>query len=269
MSITCDEFKDSAAAFVMGILDEAEQKACADHLVSAPRHDGCLVTLVEARQISAELAASLPAREPGRGVWRAIEARLDAPAADRAARLRSLRELAAWFVAAAVLGLYLYGGRVDTQRKAIAEEARGGTRNVPAEVRNAIALLGDKDSRVYAFRLAAAPAAGGAERAEQQAAAAILPARASLIVSERQRQAVLVGEHLMARPGKRLVLWVEQSPGRLDVLDTLRIDEPGTAIGDLGARLFAPAWPARLLVSMDDPDAGTPGEVLLTAELTR
>lgn len=264
--MTCDEFKDSAAAFVMGILEEGERKACADHLLSATRHQGCLAALAEARQISAELAAALPARQPARGVWRAIEARLDAPGLDRAARLRTLRELAAWFVAAAVLGLYLYGGRVETQRKAMADEGRRTKDTVSAEVRNAIALLGDKDSRVYAFH----PAAPGAGRpAAAASGGAARPARASVIVSEAQGQAVVVGDHLTPAPGKHLGLWMEKAPGRVAALGTLHVEEPGTAIGDLDPRLFAPEWPARLLVSMDDPDAGAPGDVLMTADLTR
>jgi anti-sigma-K factor RskA len=116
-SMTCDEFKEMAPAYVLIALDEEERSACADHLATGS-HRGCREAVASAEMVAAQLGAALIPVRPSPQVWRAIAARLPVDRgaenlSDESARKRGLYHLCGWLVAAALVGVYLYNAPLD------------------------------------------------------------------------------------------------------------------------------------------------------------
>ncbi len=115
--MTCDEFKERAAAYALVALDEGERSACARHLASPFPHLGCREAVAEAEVVAAQLGAALGSDRPAPHVWRGLAARLQeargAGGHDEVDRRRSLYHLCGWLVAAALVGLYLYNAPLD------------------------------------------------------------------------------------------------------------------------------------------------------------
>jgi hypothetical protein len=128
--MTCDEFKELAAAYALVALDEQERSACAHHLATGAPHRGCREALAAAELVAARLGAALIPQRPSPQVWRSIAARLHdergaAPLADDVARRRGLYHLCGWLVAAALVGVYLYNAPID--RRTLQTAARPGS----------------------------------------------------------------------------------------------------------------------------------------------
>lgn len=116
--LSCEEFKERAAAYALGALEPAERTASAQHLANGGLHRGCREALAEAELVAARLGAALVSHRPAPHVWQAIASRLGPhPATDDAARRRSLYHLCGWLVAAALMGLYLYNVPLDLRRR--------------------------------------------------------------------------------------------------------------------------------------------------------
>jgi anti-sigma-K factor RskA len=243
--MTCEEFLEQAPAYALSILEQDERNACARHLGEVGPHRGCTGAVEEARQTAAALSGALPGRRPSPQLWGAIEARLtgDLPR-DRRARRRVWRELAGWFVAAAVIGLYLYGPPLDTRRGAVAVEG------APAIIRSAMALMTLPGSRLLAF-------SPWRENA----------GRATLIMSAGEQRAMVLCDRTPPAAARRLRLWSARGQGRPVPLALLSLSNEGVASVALGKELFEPGLPDRLLISADGPDAKSPTEILLSAEL--
>jgi anti-sigma-K factor RskA len=242
--MTCEDFVEQSAAYVLGILDPAERAACLQHLEGAGPHRGCTAAVAEAQAVAASLAQALPHHRPSRQVWRAIEARLGELPREPRARRRLWRELAGWFVAAAVIGVYLYSVPLDTRRRAVAVEA------APSMVRESMTLMTAPGTRVLVFR---------ARRADA--------GRASLIMSASEGRAVVLCDHVPPESARRLRLWAIRGDAAPMALGPLALSEEGVAWAQLGPAFFGPSAPDRLLISADDPSALIPTEVLLSAEL--
>ena len=82
--MTCEHFTEMAPAYALAVLDEGERTACTRHLARSGPHRGCRLAVTEARQVTAQLSAAVPARPPSPGLWRAIEAQPTWAAADGA-----------------------------------------------------------------------------------------------------------------------------------------------------------------------------------------
>ena len=116
--MTCDEFKEMAAAYALVALDEQERSACAHHLATGFPHRGCREAVAAAELVAAQLGATLIPQRPSPQVWRAIAARLHEDRGGAAiqaedARRRGLYHLCGWLVAAALVGVYLYNAPLD------------------------------------------------------------------------------------------------------------------------------------------------------------
>lgn len=250
--MTCAEFEEMAGALVLGTLDEEERRECLAHLRSGVRHVRCAEALEEARAISAHLAAALPARQPPPEIWNAIEARINRSARDRAARLRAWRELAAWSIAAAVLGLYLHAGYFESRRPAIANEHDPGTTGT-ADVRAAIGLLSEPGTNIYPFR----PTAGVATQ----------PAgRGGLLVTPKRVVSALAVD-VTAEDGKEVRLWVQRAGKPWSAAGSLHMDTQGIGAGSVDPRLLQTDTATTVGISVDPPTAPTPAHLLLTADL--
>ena len=76
MTMTCAQFADLADAFVLDVLDDSEQQACARHIMRAVHQVECREALASARAVMDLLAAALPVEAPSPRVWTAIRSRL-------------------------------------------------------------------------------------------------------------------------------------------------------------------------------------------------
>lgn len=127
--MTCDEFKEMAAAYALVALDEHERSACAQHLATVAPHRGCREAVAAAELVAARLGAALIPQRPSPHVWRALAARLHerggAPLPDDPARRRGLYHLCGWLVAAALVGIYLYNAPLDRRALQTAPGRRG------------------------------------------------------------------------------------------------------------------------------------------------
>jgi hypothetical protein len=244
--MTCEEFRETAPAYALAVLDEIDRTACTRHLAQSAPHNGCEEALGEARQVTARLSAAVPARPPSPGLWRAIEARIaDVPtgAVDRRRRPR-VREIAGWVVAAGVIGLSLVSTLADRGRRAAAVDGHRST------AREAIGLMTVPGTRVVAF----IPRKTGV-------------GRATLIVNPVQHRALLLADQIPPEAAPRLRLWGARGPNVPTPLAPVSfVAGDGIAAADLGSSLFEPAAPDQLVLSADGPDATSPGDVLLTAE---
>jgi anti-sigma-K factor RskA len=242
--MTCEEFLELSAAFALGILDPAERTACVGHLADPQPHRGCAIAVQEAQAVAAQLAGGVPARAPSPQLWRAIEARISDLPRDPAARRRVWRELAGWFVAAAVIGFYLYSAPAETRRQAIALEG------APSAIRDAMGLMTSPGTRLVVF---------AARRAEA--------GRATVILSPTEHRAVVLCDRVPPQAARRLRLWAVRGEAPPAPLIALTMSDDGVAMAQLGATLFEPTGPDRLVISSDGPEAAAPGDVLLTAQL--
>jgi hypothetical protein len=88
--MTCEDFKDFAAAYALGVLDESERIICAHHLAEGAPHRGCVAAVEEARWTTARLSAVVPAEPTPPGLWPTIASRIAVipHSADRRRRLR-------------------------------------------------------------------------------------------------------------------------------------------------------------------------------------
>jgi hypothetical protein len=88
--LTCEDFRDLAAAYALGVLDESERIACAHHLAEGAPHRGCVAAVEEARWTTARLSAAVPAEPLPPGLWPTIAGRVTSVphSADRRRKLR-------------------------------------------------------------------------------------------------------------------------------------------------------------------------------------
>ena len=116
--MTCDEFKELAAAYALVALDEQERSACEHHLAMRAAHQGCREAVAAAELVAARLGAALIPE-------RLREERGMPPLPGDAARRRSLYHLCGWLVAAALVGIYLYNAPLDRRALQTAIGRRG------------------------------------------------------------------------------------------------------------------------------------------------
>lgn len=242
--MTCEEFKDTAPAYALAVVDEAERTACTRHLAQSGPHRGCAEAMGEARQVTEHLFAAALARAPSPRIWRAIEARITDVPPKAVGRRRPVREFGGWAVAAAAIGFYLFSSPMCTRRGTPALE--GGGTTVP----EALGLMTAPGTRVVAFN------------ARQSGTG-----RATLIVNSVQRRALLVVDQIPLKSSQRLRLWGARGANDPTPLVPVSVAADGVAGADLGSRLFEPSAPDRLVLSSDGPNATSPGDILLTAEM--
>ncbi len=136
--MTCDEFKELAPAYALIALDEAERRACADHLATGAPHRGCVEAVEQATLVVARLGTDLSPSLPPPHVWQNIAAQVRAHGAGGAlatvasaaslveARRRGIYQICGWLLAAALLGLYLYAFPFDFKRPQTAPPGSAG-----------------------------------------------------------------------------------------------------------------------------------------------
>jgi hypothetical protein len=91
--------------------------------------------------------------------------------------------------------------------------------------------------------------------------------RATLLVNPVQRRALVVVDKLPLKSSQRLRLWGARGANDPTPLCPVSIAADGFAAADLGSYLFEPSAPDRLVLATDGPNATSPGDILLTAEM--
>jgi len=269
--MTCAEFRELAALYSVGALSHEETAAAEAHL-QEPNHEGCFEALNTASSGVEILARSLVPVKPDDSVWRGIETKLR-PVERRAhPRVMSLRERAAWFIAAAAIllcAITLVARRQLLQNNATLASAwvdtngakdeclhdLGASRADGEKLRTVVALLQSPSSKVLAF----APQPGQP----------VFAARA--VVDLAQHKAMVLSASLPKQAGKDFQLWVLRG-STPESAGLLRGDSSGAVIASIDPALLGSAFDA-LAVSVE-PQGGSPtgkptGSVVLVGPLSK
>jgi anti-sigma-K factor RskA len=269
--MTCAEFRELAALYTLGALTP-EEAAAADAHLEQPEHEGCLDSLQTASAGMVKLARSLPGRRPPPRVWAAIEARVAAVSAPRAAAGMRWRERAAWV--AAVAAVMLLGTTLAARQQLLRTNSMLGAASANANglkdqclkelasshaegdrLRMMVTLLQSPTSQIVSF----APQPGQP------------PFGARAVVDLAQRKAMVVSASLTPQPGKDFQLWVLRG-ATPEPAGLLRSDATGTVLASIDPALLAAPFDA-LAVSVE-PAGGSPtgkptGSVVLVGPLSK
>lgn len=269
--MTCAEFRELAALYVLGALSPEEAASAEAHL-QEPNHEGCFDSLRLASAGTEVLARSLLPVKPDDRVWRGIGAGVRPAERRGQSRVMALRERVAWFVAAAALllcGATFFGrqkllesnallasswvetnaAKDDCMHELTASRAQG------EQLRTVVALLQSPSSKVVAF----APQPG------QPAFAA------RAVVDLAQHKAMVLSASLPKQAGKDFQLWVIRGSAP-EPAGLLRADSSGTVLAAIDPALLGSPFDA-LAVSVE-PVGGSPtgkptGSVVLVGALSK
>lgn len=286
--MTCAEFKESVAAYVLGILEPGEQQAFEAHLREPIAHEGCAEALAEAYETTALLGAALPPLEPGPHVWEAIEREIGAPASDAAssttardatsspatitpggarrtsaarppsappARRSPRREIAAWaLAAAAAVVAFVLGGELRVTQRNLADSERALE----------VAAATDRDKQICLRELATARVS----LREKDAALSLLEApgtqliqlaaqggetyRASALLNPGENSAMILTTALKPVSGKDYQLWLIRGEEKISA-GILRTDPSGATLARLSDQVLAGGRPDAFAVTIEPP----------------
>jgi anti-sigma-K factor RskA len=214
--MTCAEFKELAAAYAIGALDDAERAACDRHLAEATPNDhaGCYEALEQANETAHALALSLPPVKPRADLWKAIEAETSGLKSAPAPFAR--RSVVPWLLAAAMLLVIVWLGwsrhelaeRVEENHRALAKAHTQAAELTNAReqcVRDLDAANTKLALRDQAVAMMALPSGRVVALAPQPGAPKL---RATAIIDTKAKRAMLVVADLEAQAGKDFELWV-------------------------------------------------------------
>lgn len=269
--MSCTEFKDNVAAYVLGILEPGERRTFEAHLEEAIVHQGCREALAEAYETTALLGAALPPLEPGAHVWDAIEREIGAtaaaappaarrpsesrPAAAPPARRGRFREVAAWSLAAAAAVVAFVLGM----------EFRKSQRDLAAIERELqVASNVDRDKQICLRELATARVS----LREKEAALSLLeapgtqliqlaaqgqePYRASALLNPGEKSGMVLTTALKPVQGKDYQLWLIRGDEKISA-GILRTDASGATLARISEQVLAGGRPDAFAVTIEPP----------------
>ena len=264
--MNCAGFKEIAALYALGALDEAARAEGDAHL-REPGHEGCFEELSAASAGTEALARSLAPVRPVPALWDRIAAALPAPAT--ALPLRPRRPWGFALAAAAVLLVSLIGWSLAGERQRLQQAAALAAAERAQCVRELLSAKEEVEAQKVAIALLQSPGArlvtfaspGG--KAEY-AARALIDLSAHL--------GVVLSKSLAPREGRDYQLWVirGKEPPRPAAL--LRASASGAVLLQIAPPLLAGEVDA--LAVSDEPKGGSPtglptGEVLLVGTLPK
>jgi anti-sigma-K factor RskA len=260
--VSCTEFKDNVAAYVLDLLEPGERRAFEAHLDEAIVHQGCREALAEAYETTALLGAALPPLEPGAHVWAAIEREIGArrpsesrPAAAPPARRGRFREVAAWSLAAAAAVVAFVLGM----------EFRKSQRDLAAIERELqVASNVDRDKQICLRELATARVS----LREKEAALSLLeapgtqliqlaaqgqePYRASALLNPGEKSGMVLTTALKPVQGKDYQLWLIRGDEKISA-GILRTDASGATLARISEQVLAGGRPDAFAVTIEPP----------------
>lgn len=271
--MTCVEFKELAAAYVLGSLEASEHEAARTHLASSGSHEGCVELLAALERTRDALADAAAPIKPDPSTWARIEARLDgaAPRVEQVASARGggAREALAWALAIAAGALLFI---TYSAWKEVSQAAREGERRATAEqdarakceetlaaltpksriAREAVALLGRPGTRVLPMG----------------AASADVTERAAALVSQDGKRVLVLSSDVAPDAQTDFQLWVIRGSEPPRPAGFLSLAEGGVAAGEIDPALLAGISPDAIAISRE-PKGGrpTPTTVLMVAKL--
>lgn len=266
MSLTCAQFREQAAAYVLGGLDAEEQAAAEAHL-QEPQHDGCLEALREASLGTEALARSLVPVRPAPEVWQRLAAQLETRPG------MGVRERVAWLLAVAGVLFALAG--LSARR---AWQEREGALTLSAQVldrqreecrKELGSLQGEAKAQQEALSLLSSP---GTRVVTLQPQPGKPPYAARALVDVAQRRAMLLSSTLPAQAGKDYQLWILRGQAAPAPAGLLRPGRSGTVLASIDPQLLALGAPDALAVSVE-PFGGSPsgkpsGDIVLVGTLS-
>jgi anti-sigma-K factor RskA len=254
--MTCAEFQELVWAYALDALEPQERAAAERHLSSEGPHQGCESALDEAYRTAASLSATVQPTRPDRGLWQAIERRLQPPREHR----RTARQWPAWAIAAAALllcsaailrGMSLreslikanhqlaQAGSVQNELKRCADELSAMRQSSDLQ-RSALALLELPTTRLVPLG-PPAPGAGAS--------------RGSALLNLEQRKAVVLVSALEPQVGKDYELWLIRGDAKI-AAGLLHPGAGGRTIAQVDPNLLAPGRPDAIAVTLEPAGGG-------------
>lgn len=269
--MSCTEFKDNVAAYVLDLLEPGERRAFEAHLEEAIVHQGCREALAEAYETTALLGAALPPLEPGAHVWQAIEREIGAsaappapaarrrsesrPAAAPPARRGRFREVAAWsLAAAAAVGAFVLGMEFRKSQRDLAaierelQVASGADRDKQICLRELATARVSLREKEAALSLLEAPGT----QLIQLAAQGQEPYRASALLNPGEKSGMVLTTALKPVQGKDYQLWLIRGDEKISA-GILRTDASGATLARISEQVLAGGRPDAFAVTIEPP----------------
>ena len=283
--MSCGEFKDNVAAYVLGLLEPGERAAFEVHLDELTAHDGCREALAEAYETTALLGAALPTMQPRAQVWQAIEREIGAtpaagsnvresttrPAAARPERSGRRRELVAWTLAIAagilafVFGMeYRIGQRTLADREHELDLASATDRDKAICMRELATARVSLREKEAALSLIGSPGTQLVQLAAQGAE----PYHASALLNPAEKSAMILTTALTPLQGKDYQLWLIRGGEKISA-GVLRTDPSGATLARISDEVLAGGRPDAFAVTIE-PQGGMPqptGPIILLGKV--
>jgi len=283
--VSCGEFKDNVAAYVLGLLEPGERAAFEVHLDELTAHDGCREALAEAYETTALLGAALPTMQPRAQVWQAIEREIGAtpaagsnvresttrPAAARPERSGRRRELVAWTLAIAagilafVFGMeYRIGQRTLADREHELDLASATDRDKAICMRELATARVSLREKEAALSLIGSPGTQLVQLAAQGAE----PYHASALLNPAEKSAMILTTALTPLQGKDYQLWLIRGGEKISA-GVLRTDPSGATLARISDEVLAGGRPDAFAVTIE-PQGGMPqptGPIILLGKV--
>jgi anti-sigma-K factor RskA len=282
--VSCAEFKDNVAAYVLGILEPAERAAFEAHLAETA-HDGCREALAEAYETTALLGAALPPVQPGARVWQAIEREIGAttaaggagragstrPPSPASARRGMGREVIAWtLAAAAAAAAFVFGMEYRISERTLAARERELDLASATDRDKAICLRELANARVSLREKEAALSLIGSPGTQliQLAAQGAEPYHASALLNPTEKSGMVLTTELKPLQGKDYQLWLIRGDDKISA-GVLRTDPSGATLARISDEVLAGGRPDAFAVTIE-PQGGMPqptGPIILLGKV--
>jgi len=283
--VSCGEFKDNVAAYVLGLLEPGERAAFEAHLDELTAHDGCREALAEAYETTALLGAALPTMQPRAQVWQAIEREIGAtpaagsnvresttrPAAARPERSGRRRELVAWTLAiAAGLLAFVFGMEYRIGQRTLADREHELDLASATDRDKAICMRELATARVSLREKEAALSLIGSPGTQlvQLAAQGAEPYHASALLNPAEKSAMILTTALTPLQGKDYQLWLIRGGEKISA-GVLRTDPSGATLARISDEVLAGGRPDAFAVTIE-PQGGMPqptGPIILLGKV--
>ena len=283
--MSCGEFKDNVAAYVLGLLEPGERAAFEAHLDELTAHDGCREALAEAYETTALLGAALPTMQPRAQVWQAIEREIGAtpaagsnvresttrPAAARPERSGRRRELVAWTLAiAAGLLAFVFGMEYRIGQRTLADREHELDLASATDRDKAICMRELATARVSLREKEAALSLIGSPGTQlvQLAAQGAEPYHASALLNPAEKSAMILTTALTPLQGKDYQLWLIRGGEKISA-GVLRTDPSGATLARISDEVLAGGRPDAFAVTIE-PQGGMPqptGPIILLGKV--
>jgi anti-sigma-K factor RskA len=262
--VTCAEFKESAAAYALGILPAQEERELEEHLSESIAHQGCHAVLESALRTTAALSAAVPPVQPPDTAWEAIESRLNLGQTGSRPRDQPRLPWLIGFAAAAVCLLAVI--QALNYRRALTEQNAQLAQLSAAEAerercaQELQALKNSTELQRAALALLELPSTQlvplGAPQGVRTAS------RGTALFNSEQQKAIVLISALAPAVGKDYELWVIREGENPTPAGVFKPGPDGKAITQVDPRVLQAGPPGVFAVTLE-PEGGSPAPTTL------